>query len=113
MRSRVEKCDGASIYCPPGRHEIARSLFQLLSAVSFLHQNEVAHRDIKPDAGFGQLRIHVGHFVRGCCFEGSPSKNIQTYPNISLYEAKESSELHESRECLTAWHRADVTLATK
>ncbi|CAL1143353.1 unnamed protein product [Cladocopium goreaui] len=40
MRSRVEKCDGASIYCPPGRHEIARSLFQLLSAVSFLHQNE-------------------------------------------------------------------------
>jgi len=49
MRSRVEKCDGASIYCPPGRHEIARSLFQLLSAVSFLHQNEVAHRDIKPD----------------------------------------------------------------
>ena len=59
MRSRVEKRDGATIYSPPRTHEIARSLFQLLSAVSFLHQNEVAHRDIKPDAGCGQLRYHV------------------------------------------------------
>lgn len=49
MRSRVEKRDGAIIYRPPRSHEIAGALFQLLSAVSFLHHHEVAHRDIKPD----------------------------------------------------------------
>lgn len=49
MADKVEKLGGMKCYLKPSTWEIWNALQQLLSAVSFLHENQVAHRDIKPD----------------------------------------------------------------
>ena len=49
MRSFVEKYPGGEMYMAPGPCEMAVIFQQLLGAVNFLHENYIAHRDIKPD----------------------------------------------------------------
>ena len=74
MQSKVAKCNGLSIYCSPSRWEIATTLQQLLSAVSFLHSNGVAHRDIKPDTC--QCSEHHFFFAAGLICSHTPPKSV-------------------------------------
>ena len=49
LLSLVEKYPGGDVYVAPNAFEMAGIFQQLLGAVNFLHENYVAHRDIKPD----------------------------------------------------------------
>lgn len=59
--SRTQALAGSKCYSRPDDFELARAMEQLLSAVEFLHQSFVAHRDIKPD---NVPRLHAQGYER-------------------------------------------------
>ena len=61
LESNTEVFAGAMCYSRPDDFELARAMEQLLSAVEFLHQRFVAHRDIKPD---NVPRLHAQGYER-------------------------------------------------
>jgi len=50
IKKNFEACAGrTAMYCPPDQFQIANCLQHLLTALDFLHENKVAHRDVKPE----------------------------------------------------------------
>jgi len=93
MKSKVAKCDGLNIYCSPSRWEIATTLHQLLSAVSFLHSNGVAHRDIKPDnVLLSEKTWKLADFNLACNFVARPGKLMRNKAGSRPFMAPEVQE---------------------
>lgn len=99
LDSKTESFAGATCYSRPDDFFLASTLDQLLSAVEFLHQNRVAHRDIKPDNVLqsSKQQWKLADFNLACEFV--PGESMTEYAGSDPYMAPEVKALKYNEKC--------------
>lgn len=90
---------GTSGYRTPSRTEVAKTLSQLLMAVNFLHENQVAHRNIKPcNVLLSSKRTwKLANFDLACDFD--PGHHMSERVGSLPYRAPEIDQRKYTEKC--------------
>ena len=99
LDGRFEGLGSVRWYDKPSSYEISRTMIQLLAAVSFLHENQVAHADIKPDNRLkgSNSNWKLADFNLAC--ELHACKAMSQYAGTPPYIAPEVVEHHYTEKC--------------
>lgn len=91
--------DTSGSYRTPSRTEVAESLSQLLMAVNFLHENQVAHRNIKPcNVLLSSKRTwKLANFNLACGFD--PGHHMSERVGSLPYRAPEIDQREYTEKC--------------
>lgn len=95
--SRFETVGRVRCYLKPNSWDIGMAMLQILNAVGFLHESQVAHRDIKPCNVLLGDQWKLADFNLACEFQ--PRSYMSERAGTKPYMAPEVEESHYTEKC--------------